>query len=383
MRLDDVRVLDLTRLLPGPYATQLLADMGADVVKVEEPEVGDYARMTSDEETGIFQAVNRGKRSVTLDLKADAGREAFYELAAAADVIVEGFRPEVMGRLDLDYASVREHNPGIVYCSLSGFGATGPNRDRVGHDLNYIGMAGLLDMTRPDADAAPVIPGYPIADMAGGLFAAFGVVSALLSRELGDGTGEHVDVAMTDVIISFSQAVAGEAIAGEDPRSGETTLTGELPCYDVYETADGRYMSLAALEPQFFEAFCEAVDRPDLADEHMAPDPADRERVSDELAAIFRERSQAEWDSFLADVDAMVAPVRTPGEVVESEQVAARGLLEAGEAGQRIGFPARPSAGLPEGTETVPGLGEHTEEVLADYAVAPETVEALEAADAT
>jgi len=383
MRLDDVRVLDLTRLLPGPYASQLLADMGADVVKVEEPELGDYARMTSDEETGIFQAVNRGKRSVTLDLKADAGREAFLELAAAADVILEGFRPEVMGRLGLDYESVREHNPGIVYCSLSGFGATGPNRDRVGHDLNYIGMAGLLDMTRPDADAAPVIPGYPIADMAGGLFAAFGVLGGLLSRELGDGTGEHVDVAMTDVIVSFSQAVAGQAIAGEDPRPGETTLTGELPCYDVYETADGRYVTLAALEPQFFEAFCAAVDRPDLADEHMAEDPAVRATLREELAEIFRERSQAEWETVLADVDAMVAPVRTPAEVVASEQVEARGLLETSAAGQRIGFPAVPSGGLPEGPGSVPDLGEHTDEVLEEYGVSTEVIEALRAAEVT
>ena len=383
MRLDDVRVLDLTRLLPGPYASQLLADMGADVVKVEEPEIGDYARMTSDEETGIFQAVNRGKRSVTLDLKADAGREAFLELAAAADVILEGFRPEVMGRLGLDYESVREHNPGIVYCSLSGFGATGPNRDRVGHDLNYIGMAGLLDMTRPDADAAPVIPGYPIADMAGGLFAAFGVLGGLLSRELGDGTGEHVDVAMTDVIVSFSQAVAGEAIAGEDPRPGETTLTGELPCYDAYETADGRYVTLAALEPQFFEAFCGAVDRPDLADEHMAEDPAVRATLREELAAIFRERTREEWETFLADVDAMVAPVRTPGEVVESEQVEARGLLDESAAGRRIGFPAVPSGGLPEGPGSVPGLGEHTDEVLEEYGVSADAIEALRAAEAT
>jgi alpha-methylacyl-CoA racemase len=381
MHLDHVRVLDLTRLLPGPYATQHLADMGADVVKVEQPGRGDYARAL-DDGTGVFQAVNRGKRSVALDLSTDEGRAAFLDLARDADAVVEGFRPGVTDRLGVGYEDVREVNPGIVYTSLTGFGATGPNRDRVGHDLNYIGMAGLLDMTRADPDAAPTIPGYPVADMAGGLFAAFGTVSALLSRELGDGDGEHVDVAMTDVVASLSQAVAGQALAGEDPRPGETSLTGALPCYDVYETADGRYVTLAALEPQFFETFCEAVDRPALADEHMAADPEVRAEVREELAEIFRSRTRDEWEDALGDVEAMVAPVHSPAEALDGEQIRQRGLIEEGGDVPRVGFPAVPSGGLPESDETLPALGEHTAEVLREADVAAEEIDAiLRAAD--
>ena len=382
MDLSGVRVLDLTRLLPGPYATQLLADMGADVIKVEEPGRGDYARAMGGDETGVFQAVNRGKRSLTLDLQSEAGREAFLDLVPEADVVFEGFRPDVMARLGIDYETCREHNPGVVFCSLSGFGATGPHRDRVGHDLNYVGMAGLLDMTRPGPDEEPVILGYPIADMAGGLFAAFGVVGALLSRELGDGTGEHVDVAMTDVVISLSQSVAAEALAGTDPRPGETTLTGQLPCYDVYETADGRYVTLAALEPQFFATFCEAVDRPELADEHMHPEPAGREALREELAAIFSERTRDEWEDALGDVEAMVAPVQTPTEVLEGDQVAARNLLDESGDGRRVGFPAIPSGGLPGGGGSVPDLGEHTDEVLLEAGFDEAALQALREADA-
>jgi len=382
MDLTDVRVLDLTRLLPGPYATQLLADMGADVIKVEQPGRGDYARDPKEDGTGVFAMVNAGKRSLTMDLKSDAGREAFLRLVEDADVVVEGFRPDVMARLGLDYERVREHNPGIVYCSLSGFGATGPHRERVGHDLNYIAMAGLLDMTREDPDAKPVIPGYPIADMAGGLFAAFGVVGALLSRELGDGTGEHVDVAMTDVIVSLSQSIAGEALQGEDPRPSETTLTGELPCYSVYEAADGRYMTLAALEPQFFVNFCEAVGRPELAEEHLNEDPAARQALREELAGIFRERTQDEWESFLDDVDAMVAPVMTPEEVLRGDQVAGRGLVERDADWDRIGFPAIPSGGLPAGAGEIPDLGEHTEAVLRESGFDEDEIESLRDADA-
>ncbi len=378
MDLDGIRVLDLTRLLPGPYATQLLADMGADVIKVEQPGRGDYAR-DMDDGTGVFQAVNRGKRSIALDLSSEDGQEAFHRLAADADVVVETFRPGVTERLGVDYEAVAETNPGIVYCSLSGFGATGPHRDRVGHDLNYIGMAGLLDMTRETSDEAPVIPGYPIADMAGGLFAAFSILGGLLSRELGDGTGEHVDVAMTDVVMSLSQPVAGEALAGGDPRPGETALTGQLPCYDVYETADGEHVTLAALEPHFFVEFCEAVDRPDLADHHMTTDPDERLALREELADIFASQTRAEWETRLGDVEAMVAPVHSPAEALSGEQARARELVVEGGSTPRVGFPAIPSDGLPEADESLPDLGEHTRAVLAEAGFDEETISDIEA----
>jgi len=378
MRLPDVTVLDLTRLLPGPYATQLLADLGADVVKVERPGTGDYARvMATGGGPSVFSAVNRGKRSVTLDLKAAGGREACRRLAASADVVVESFRPGVADRLGVGYDAVRERNPGVVYCSLSGFGATGPNRDRAGHDLNYVGMAGLLDMTRAEADGRPAIPGFPVADMAGGLVGALSIVSALLARELGDGTGEHVDVGLTDAVLSLSQAVAPAAFEGADPRGRTTALTGRYPCYDVYETADGEYVTLAALEPEFWRAFCEAVDREDLVGEQYAEDPAVRSALREEVAAVFRERARDEWEAALGDADVMVAPVRSMGEALDSEQVRERGLVVEEPSGPRVGFPARPSDGLGDHDGSVPDLGEHTEAVLRAHGYDEDAIAAL------
>lgn len=392
MRLDGIRVLDLTRLLPGPYATQLLADMGADVIKVERPGVGDYARAVDAAwESDLFGALNRGKRSVTLDLKTDEGCEAFLGLASESDVVIEGFRPGVVDRLGVSYEEVCERNEQVVYCSLSGFGATGPLRDRVGHDLNYVALAGLLDMTRATREGRPAIPGFPIADMAGGLFAAFSIVGALLSREL-DAGGEYIDLALTDVVFSFSQAVVGEAFAGADPRARETALTGQYPCYGVYETADGRYVTLAALESAFWEAFCEAIDRPDLVDKHFAEDPETRDQVREAVADAFRERTRDEWEAALGDEDVMVAPVLTMTEAIEHPHVEARDFVEGTEADTRslvgrgetprIGFPARTAHGLGGTDEAVPDLGEHTEEVLREAGYSHEGIEELREADA-
>jgi crotonobetainyl-CoA:carnitine CoA-transferase CaiB-like acyl-CoA transferase len=381
MRLDGVRILDLSRLLPGPYATQLLADAGADVIKVEDAEGGDYARMLppyTDAGVGaIFDAVNRGKRSVALDLKSDRGREAFLNLAAEADVVFEQFRPGVVDRLGVDYDSVRERNPEVVYCSLSGFGQEGPYADRVGHDLNYVGMAGLLDMTREDEERKPQMPGYPVGDMAGGLFAAFSMVGALCSRELGNTGGEYVDVAMTDVVASFSQAVAHDALTGGDPRPGETELTGDLPWYDVYETADGGYVTLAALEPKFWESFCEAVEREDLVDAHMTMDPAEREALREELTALSADRTRDEWEAALGDVEAMVAPVHTPAEALDSEHAAARDLLDRSGPVPRVGFPAQCSEGSDRDSGPAPGHGEHTDAVLSAVGYDRDRLDAL------
>ncbi|OLZ42123.1 carnitine dehydratase [Natrinema saccharevitans] len=368
MQLDSVRILDLSRLLPGPYATQLLADAGADVIKVEDTDAGDYARYTpptTERDVGaLFDGVNRGKRSVALDLKSEGGREAFYDLVADADVVFEQFRPGVADRLEIDYETLVEYNEELVYCSLSGYGGTGPYAQRAGHDLNYVGVAGLLDMTREDEAAAPQLPGYQIGDLGGGLFAAFSIVGGLLSRELGNG-GEYVDVAMTDVVASFSQAVAHGALTGDDPRPGETTLTGGVPWYDVYETADGRYLTLAALEPKFWTAFCEEVGREDLTDLHGTDDPAELEAVREELESLFATRTRDDWLAELSD-ETMTGPVCTPAEALEHPQLEARGLVERpDDAPPRVGFPAVGSA-LPERhDESVPGHGEHTDELLA------------------
>jgi len=368
MRLDGVRVLDLSRLLPGPYATQLLADAGADVIKIEDTNRGDYARYmppyTDDGAGAIFDAVNRGKRSVAIDLKTPTGRDVFMRLVETADVVFEQFRPGVVGRLGVDYESVQEYNPEVVYCSLSGFGQTGPHADRVGHDLNYVGMAGLLDLNRAAEDTDPQIPGYPIGDMAGGLFAAFSVLGALLSRELGNTDGEYVDVSMTDVVVSFSQTVAHEALTGDSLRPGETALTGAAPWYNVYKTADGRYVTIAALEEKFWTSFCEAVDREDLIDAHMTTDPTERAALREELADLFVRKSQDEWEMKLGDVDAMVAPVWTLEEALSSEHATVRELIEHGTGMPRVGLPAQGSEPAVHTGGPAPEHGEHTDTVL-------------------
>lgn len=382
MQLDGVRVLDLTRLLPGPYATQLLADAGAEVVKIEDTGSGDYARLMppyTDAGTGaVFDAVNRGKKGVALDLKSDGGREAFLRLAAEADVVIESFRPGVVDRLGVGYETVRERNDDVVYCSITGYGQNGPLADSVGHDLNYVGRAGMLDLTREDEESKPQVPGYTVADLAGGLFAAFSVVSALLTRELGNGSGEYIDVSMTDVVLSFSQAVVQPVFEGENPRPGESELSGGLPWYDVYETADGEYVTFAALEPQFYRAFCEAVDRPDLIDAHSTTDRAEREALRAELAEIFGSRTRAEWTEALSGVEASVEPVYTLAEALEDDQIAARDLIWEAER-PRIGFPAQGSDAPADRGRPAPDQGEHTRAVLREVGYDAAEIESLAA----
>lgn len=387
MRLEGVRVLDLTRLLPGPYATQLLADAGADVVKIEDTGAGDYARhMPPSTENGVgavFDAVNRGKRSVALDLKNDSGRAAFYDLVADADVVIESFRPGVTERLGVDYETLTEHRDDLVYCSLTGYGQEGPHADIAGHDLNYIGLAGLLDMTRDDPEEKPRMPGYQVADMAGGLLAAFSVCSALLSRELGNTGSEYLDVALTDAVVSFSQSIAPLALAGEDPRPGETPLTGQYPWYDVYETKDGEYVTIGALEPQFWHAFCDAVDRPDLADMHMTGDPAELAALREELESIFAERTRSEWVDALGDVDAAVDGVYRPAETFEHPQIDARGYVERPDDGApRVGFPLAGSDVSHGALGEPPGHGEHTDELLREVGFDDDEIERLREAGA-
>lgn len=380
MQLDSVRVLDLSRLLPGPYATQLLADAGAEVIKVEDTGSGDYARAMppyTDEGVGaVFDAVNRGKKGVALDLKSEEGQEVLYRLAEDADVVLETFRPEVVDRLGVDYERLREVNEDLVYCSLTGYGQGGPLADRVGHDLNYVGRAGMLDLVREDEDSRPQIPGYTVADMAGGLFAAFSIVSALLSRELGSGGGEYIDVSMTDVVLSFSQAVVQPVFEGEQPRPGEGELNGGYPWYDVYETADGEYVTFAALEPQFFRAFCEAIDREDIVGAHMTDDDAEREALRAELTNIFGARTREEWLEHLDGVEASVEPVYTLSEAIEDEQIASRDLIW-DERRPRIGFPAQGSDAPTDRGRPVPGQGEHTTEVLREAGYDDEDLDSL------
>ena len=390
MNLDGIRILDLTQLLPGPYGSQLLADLGAEVIKVEPPG-GDPARLFQELDGWagyVFSAVNSHKSSVELDLKRERGREVFYELVADADVVFEQFRPGVVDRLGIDYETLTEYNEDLVYCSLTGYGQDGPYADRAGHDLNYVGVAGLADMTRTTRDGPPTGPGYPIADMTGGLLAATSIVSALLSRELGNTGGTYIDLAMTDAVLSLGQVEVAMADAGLDPRPGETPIAGAFPWYDIYETSDGRHVTLAALEPRFWYAFCEAIDRPDLVEHHMTDDESEREWLREELADIFATRSREEWDQRLGTVDdAMFGLVHTPAEAIEDPHVREREILEeTGEGHRRVRFPAnvRSDDGTTVGQRespplesTVPALGEHTGQVLGECGFTVAEIEQL------
>lgn len=363
--LTGLRVLDLSRLLPGPYCTMLLAGQGADVIKVEDPAGGDYARLSGPFVNGvsvIFEMLNRGKRSIVLDLKTEVGHDIFLRLVETADVILESFRPGTVERLRIGYDDVRAANPRIVYCSLSGYGQTGPRRTRAGHDVNYIALAGLLDLNRR-ADEPPVIPGVQMADLSGGLLAAFGIMTALWRREQ-TGQGCYIDIAMLDGVLSWSLIAAAPVLAGQPvPAPGDAPLTGAYPCYNVYQTADGRYMSLGALEPKFWANFCQAVGRQDLLDEAYNP------QVIPEVQAIFRRRSQAEWVAHFRDVDACCEPVQTLEEALADPQTRAREMLinlDHPVAGilRQLGFPVKFAGVEPHDLGPAPALGAHTAEIL-------------------
>jgi crotonobetainyl-CoA:carnitine CoA-transferase CaiB-like acyl-CoA transferase len=271
--LHGIKVLDLTRLLPGPLATLHLADMGADVIKIKDTGVGDYARTlgaSSKSHAWLFLLVNRNKRALRLDLKQAAGREVFLELARQADVIVDSFRPGVVDKLGIDYETVRTGNPRLVYCAITGYGQTGPYRDRAGHDLNYCGYAGISDQIGV-AGGAPAIPNVQIGDLLGGsLSAAMGILAALVDAQR-SGQGRYVDVAMTDCALAHAIfPLISQLTYGHTLLRGQDFLTGALPCYSIYETADSRYIAVGALEEKFWTLCCQTLGRPDLARYHRA-----------------------------------------------------------------------------------------------------------------
>ncbi len=364
--LAGIRVLDLSRLLPGPFLTMALADMGADVVKIEDPQVGDYMRMLPPQSGGMggrFLAVNRNKRSLVLDLKSEAGREALLRMAARADVVVESFRPGVLDRLGIGYDALRAKNRGIVLGSISGYGQTGPYRDRAGHDLNYTALSGVLAMGGAQG-GAPAVPGVQVADLAGGaLWGATTILAALVGRQ-GTGEGRHLDISMTEGALSLLAAeLASGAAAGRAPTRGQETLNGGLASYDIYETADGRYLAVAALEPKFWFAFNQAIGRQPHASD-LDPDPAVQARVRAEVQDILRGRDRDAWAAVFDGVDCCCEPVLEPEEVPSHPLFVERGVFAPPAAG---GIPQlRTPAGGGQASPA-PGHGEHSAEVLAEY----------------
>lgn len=314
--LQGIRVLDLTRLLPGPATTMHLADMGAEVIKIEDPGPGDYARNMGPmrhEVSQFFLAVNRGKQFLRLDLKDSAQREIFLNMVAEADVVIESFRPGVMKKLGLGWETLREKNPALVMCSISGYGQTGPFALMAGHDINYIGYAGMLEQN-VGPDGTPALPNLQIGDLLGGtLTAVQGILAALLSAKM-TGRGRYVDVSMTDAVFAHNiMPLAAINTTGNTPEPGCDLLTGGVPCYNVYRTSDRRYMAVGALELKFWEACCDVLERPDLKVRHWACGQevggADAMVVKTELDQIFAQQTLAAWTEKFATTDCCVTPI--------------------------------------------------------------------------
>lgn len=363
--LEGVRVLDLTRLLPGAFTTSVLADLGADVLKVEQPGTGDPMRAYAPRIDGMSAyswLVDRGKRSVVVDLRAGAGVDVVRRLAAEADMVVEGFRPGVAERLGVGFDALREANPALVYCSLSGYGASGPRVAEAGHDLNYVARAGLLSVT--GRDGAPAIPGTQIADLAGALFGVAGLLAALVGAQR-TGIGRHVGVGLGDAALAMMPTVVAEyAGTGEVPRFEAGMLTGAYPSYAIHRCADGRYVSVAALEPAFWRALCDGVGRPDLLGSHSDAQALPVWR------ALFASRTRDEWLAMLAGTDACVAPVHDIAEALADEHLRARGMAldvacADGEIRPALGSPIHFGATPRPAPAPAEALGASTREALA------------------
>ncbi len=388
--LSDVKILDLTRLLPGGFCTLLLADLGADVIKVEDTGQGDYVRWAppyygSEEHTplgtrsAIYLALNRNKRSVRLDLKQEGGQRALLKMAESADVLVESFRPGVLDKLGVGFDILSQANPALVYCPITGYGQDGPNRDRAGHDMNYLGLNGILGLTG-EAGGPPIQSGAQIADLGGGgLMAAVGILAALQEARR-SGQGQMVDISMTDGSLSWLVMEAARCFgSGEVPERGNIMLSGGIICYRPYEAADG-WVTCGALEPKFWGRFCQAVERPDLIEKQFEKPGSDAHK---QVAEIFKTRTRDEWKAFNDEHDAMIEPILELDEALESELVREREMTvtyeqpEMGEITQ-LGFPIKLSRTPASIERPAPALGEHTAEILADSGYAAEEIQALE-----
>jgi alpha-methylacyl-CoA racemase len=381
--LKDIRVLDLARLLPGPFATLVLADLGATVDKIEDTGGGDYLRQLPPQlagESAAFHLLNRGKRSAVLDLKKPEGRDAFLRLVASYDVLVDQFRPGVLERLGLGHAALQAAHPRLIICALTGYGQTGSLAMRAGHDLNYLARAGLLGAQGP-ADGPPQVPGFQLADVSGGMWSVIAILAALRERER-TGRGAVLDIAMTDGVLGFAIPAVASALAGAPPApdearvGGQETLTGGIAPYNTYLSRDGHAMALAALEPKFWLSFCEGVGiEPEMS--ALVPGPHQTE-LKEKLRALFAARTRVEWEAFAAQRDCCLEPVLDPRMLASDPHLASRGLLfELGSAHGPV--PQLRTPITPRDTDFAPAprAGEHTRAVLRDAGLSDVDVDAL------
>jgi crotonobetainyl-CoA:carnitine CoA-transferase CaiB-like acyl-CoA transferase len=370
--LSGVKVIDLSRLLPGPYCSMILADHGAQVIAIEDK------RFMAD---GLFMnLINRNKKHMSLDLKTEEGQSIFSRLIEDADVLLEGFRPGVVKRLGVDYDAVRSINPSIIYCSISGYGQDGPFRDRVGHDANYLSLAGVLDLIG-EKDRPPSIPGVQIADIAGGgMSAAIGIILALFAREK-TGKGQYIDISMTDTMVAFLPAMLFfQQLTGQMPGRSDSILSHRYACYSTYETADGRYISIGAVENRFWKRLCEMLGVPEYA--ALQYDEEKRQEIIAFMRDTFKTKSLEEWDRFFGDEDICWGKVQTLTEVLSDPLFREREMIvdtrdQNGNPTQTIGVPVKLSE-TPGAVRTPPvGFGESTAEILGELGYTEEEIKVL------
>jgi crotonobetainyl-CoA:carnitine CoA-transferase CaiB-like acyl-CoA transferase len=364
--LSELRVLDLSRLIPGPFATLILADLGAHVDKVEDTGAGDYLRHFPPLVAGegaAYHVLNRGKRSMVLDLKRPEGQRAFLDLVGSYDVLFEQFRPGVLERLGLGHSTLLERNPRLIVCALTGYGQTGPLAERAGHDLNYLARSGLLGFQGPSGQP-PAVPGFQLADVSGGMWSVIAILAALTERAH-SGQGRVLDIAMADGVLGFASAALGAALAGAPQSRGDDLLNGGIAPYGTYLSSDGYPMTIAALEPKFWTAFCDGVGiEPDMA--ALIPG-AHQDTLRDRIAAVFRSKSRAQWVIFSQEHDCCVEPVVLPAELTNDAHLSARDLFfelpTTRGAVPQFRTPVTPRDGT---FVPPPRAGEHTRDVLRD-----------------
>ncbi len=383
--LNGIRILDLSRYLPGPFCTQLLADFGAEVVKIEQPEVGDPGRLLAPVVNGIstrFYTVNRNKKSITLDIRKEEGKEVFKKLIPQFDVVIDQFRAGFMDDLGIGYDVLKSINDRIIFCAISGYGQDGPMYTAAGHDLNYLNLAGITGTTG-SRQGAPAMSGVQIADIAGGtLYAVIAILLALASREK-TGRGQMCDVSMLDGAISLLAYTMGEWSGdGKIPGIGDGVLTGGYACYNVYETKDNKYVSLGAVEKKFWVEFCEKLERSSYSASQW--EKAQQKEIIDDIAHLMKQKTRDEWVEFFAGNDICFTPVLDLQEMSEHPQVQARRMVNkipdpsgSGKTIALTGVPIKLSDTPGEIVLNFPGLGEHNEEIYLAAGYGAEEIEQL------
>jgi len=381
--LGGLLILDFTRLLPGPFATQLLCNLGAEVIKIEDPTLGDYMRSVPPSIQGVSYAylmVNRGKRSLSIDLKTKEGREILYKLVRNADIVMEQFRAGVMKKLGADYPTLSKLNRKLIYCAFSGYGQTGPAKDVPGHDITFDAHAGILGVSG-DHNGRPTIPGVPMADLASGFNAAMSVLVALRTRDQ-TGKGEFIDVSIFDTAVSLMVLNLARFLAtGEEPVAGETLLTGSFPFYNLYETSDGGWLAVAVVEPKFWQRMCEILGVPELKEMQFA-DEREKTRVVTVLRSRFRAKTKAEWEALFTEANLPIVGVKTVAELVRDPQVRARELLPVVDVPGLwkmpvIGHPAKHTLSSVRNPGRAPAKGEDTEEILRSLGYKSKQIDSL------